>query len=88
MKAKNIIRIVLVTAGLLLIPLLGRWPWTLSDFVIIGTLLLGSGLIYELVTSKVNAKYRPAIAVVIVAVVLLIWIELAVGLFGSPFAGS
>jgi hypothetical protein len=51
MQNKNIIRIVLATAFILLIPLLAMQftdevAWDLADFVIIGTLLLGTGLTY------------------------------------------
>lgn len=92
-RNNNIIRIVLGTALVLLVPLVAMlftdevvWDW--FDFVVIGTLLIGAGLTYEFVASRVNAKYRRAIAVVVMAAVLLIWAELAVGVFGSPFAGS
>jgi hypothetical protein len=62
--------------------------WNLADFAVIGTLLIGAGLTYEFVTSKVNSKYRATIAVVFIAAVLLDWAELAVGVFGTPLAGS
>ena len=52
-------------------------------------LLLGTGLMCELVMRKVsNIKYRVAICRVLLAALVLIWIELAVGIFGTPFAGS
>jgi hypothetical protein len=63
--------------------------WSLVDFVVAGTLLLGTGLLCELVMRKVkNTRYRLVILAVIILALLLIWIELAVGLFGTPFAGS
>lgn len=62
--------------------------WGPFDFLVIGTLLLGSGLLFELIANRLNAKYRAVIGAVFVAAVLLIWIELAVGVFGSPIAGS
>ena len=94
MKKKNIIRIVLGAAVILLIPLVAMQftdevKWDLTDFVAIGILLLGAGFIYELTARKIrNAKHRFILGVVIVAAVLLIWAELAVGIFGTPFAGS
>jgi hypothetical protein len=89
----NILRIVLVTALILMVPLVAmrftdEVDWSLADFVIIGILLIGTGLVYELIRTKVNAKYRAVIAVLLVAAILLIWAELAVGVFGTPFAGS
>ena len=74
---------------LLLIPLIFRSPWTLSDFVIGGFLLLVLGLGIELVRSKVqNKNKRYALLALVLFAFVLIWAELAVGLFGTPFAGS
>ncbi len=90
----NIIRIVLGTALILLVPLLAMQVtdevnWDVADFVVIGTLLLGTGLAYELAARRVsNPKHRVVIGVVLAAVVLLVWAELAVGVFGTPFSGS
>lgn len=84
----NIFKFALGTGLILLVPLLGNWPWTLSDFVVMGTLLFGTGLVYELVTKLVGKKYQVAIGVVLVIALILTWIELAVGIFGTPFAGS
>lgn len=91
---QRLIGIVIIVALLLLIPLVAMQftnevNWTLSDFVVMGVLLLGTGLLCELVMRKVNnIKYRVAICGVILAALVLIWIELAVGIFGTPFAGS
>ena len=74
---------------LLLIPLIFRFPWTLSDFVIGGFLLFVLGLGIELVRSKVqNKNKRYALLTLVLFAFVLIWAELAVGLFGTPFAGS
>lgn len=63
--------------------------WTLMDFVIAAILLGGTGLLCELVIRKVkNRNYRIAICAVLFVVLLLIWAELAVGIFGTSFAGS
>lgn len=93
MKKQNIIRIVVGAALILLVPLIAMLftdevQWGVFDFVVIGTLLLGAGISFEFITTKVASKHRGAIAVVCIAAVLLIWAELAVGVFGSPFAGS
>ncbi|MEX0748768.1 MAG: hypothetical protein WD467_03360 [Candidatus Saccharimonadales bacterium] len=91
---RNIIRIVLGTALILLIPLIAMQftdevDWKLFDFVIIGILLLGTGFTYELLASKMKAPaQRAMLALVLVTLLFLIWAELAVGIFGSPFAGS
>jgi ABC-type Mn2+/Zn2+ transport system permease subunit len=94
MKNKRLIGIILTVALLLLIPLIAMQftdevNWTLFDFLIAGVLLLGTGLLCELVMRKVTKiEHRIAICVVILAALVLIWIELAVGIFGTPFAGS
>jgi hypothetical protein len=86
---KNIFRFAIGTAALLLIPLVLQWPWSLSDYVIMGSLIFGTGLLIELVRTKVkNTAHRVLIVLAILAVFFLVWAELAVGLFGTPFAGS
>lgn len=63
--------------------------WTLFDFIVAGTLLLSTGLLGELVMRNVaKREYRIAICVSLLVVLALIWIELAVGIFGTPFAGN
>lgn len=89
MKNIRVIGIVLTVALLLLIPLIAGFPWSRVDFVAAGVLLLGTGLMCELVLRKVKKfEYRIAICAVILLALLLIWIEIAVGLFGTRFAGS
>lgn len=91
---RRLIAIVLTVVFLLLIPFTAMQftdevDWKLSDFVLMGFLLLGTGLLCEYVMRKVkNMDYRIGIIAVILVVVFLIWAELAVGIFGSPFAGS
>lgn len=63
--------------------------WTRSDFMVMGMLLFGTGLLCELVLRKVTKiKNRIALCVLFVIAFLLVWAELAVGIFGTPFAGS
>lgn len=93
MQAKNITYIVAGTAILLLVPLLAMQftnevRWSLSDFVIMGVLLIGTGLVFEFGRAKVQPKHRPILAVVLVVMMLLVWAELAVGMFGTPISGS
>ena len=63
--------------------------WTLSDFVIAGVLLLGTGLMYELVMRKVKTrKFRIALFMALLILLFLIWAELAVGVYGTPISGN
>ncbi|ERM80505.1 hypothetical protein P872_13045 [Rhodonellum psychrophilum GCM71 = DSM 17998] len=93
-KNKRLIGIVLAVAFLLLLPLIAMQfteevAWTLLDFVVMGVLLLGTGLLSEFIIRNVkNLNTRIAIIGVILLGLLLIWAELAVGIFGTPFAGS
>lgn len=54
--------------------------WTLSDFVIAGVLLFGAGLLLDMALRKAG-KYRLAAAAAITFAFLLLWAELAVGIF-------
>jgi hypothetical protein len=81
---KNIIRIALVIACLLLIPVIGKWPWTSFDFVFAGVLLFGTGLAYILIASRAKStQYRFAVGISVVTALLLVWINGAVGIIGS-----
>ena len=85
----RLVGIVLTVAFLLFIPLIGRANWSLFDFVAAGVVLLGTGLIIELALRLVTkTEYRIVVCTAILAALFLIWIELAVGLFGTPFAGN
>lgn len=94
-SSKLRIRIILVTTALILsIPLIAMQftkevNWTLSDFVIATVLLLGTGLAIELVIRYVKTGLsRTILLVVILLLLFLTWAELAVDIFGTPFAGS
>jgi len=94
MKNKRLIIILSVVGVLLLVPLVAMQftnevNWTGSDFLIMGILLLGTGLLCELILRKVTKRSSRIILCALVLVVLVLtWMELAVGIFGTPFAGS
>jgi len=93
LQNKRLTGIVLTVALLLLIPLIamqftGEVNWSLFDFVAAAVLLLGTGLLCELVMRKVKKiNYRIAICAALLAALLLVWLELAVGIFGTALAG-
>ncbi|MDQ3076910.1 MAG: hypothetical protein M3Q63_02555 [bacterium] len=86
----KIIRIALVTIGILMIPLVAMLftsevNWGPADFIIIGALIFGTGLAYEFIVRKiVNTTYRTVITIVLVLAFLLVWADLAVGIFNIP----
>lgn len=86
---KNILRLALVTACLLMIPLVAMQfttevNWTLFDFVFAGTLIFGTGLAYEFLASRGGTvAYRVAVGVALATAFLLIWVNAAVGIIGD-----
>ena len=90
----RLVAIILAVGVLLLIPLIAMQftnevNWTLADFIIGGVLLLGVGLAIEFVLRKIKrAEYRIAICIGALVIFALVWAELAVGIFGTPFAGD
>ncbi|HYF29219.1 MAG TPA: hypothetical protein VEA36_02550 [Candidatus Paceibacterota bacterium] len=89
MAIKNLIRLVLVTALLLLIPLISMqfiegMAWSPFDFIIAGVLLFGTGLAYELISRRgATTAYRIATGLMVATALFLIWVNLAVGIIGS-----
>jgi hypothetical protein len=58
--------------------------WTLSDFIVMGALLGGSGLVLELATRRATSlAYRFGVTVAVAACFLLVWVNLAVGFLGD-----
>ncbi len=64
--------------------------WDIMDFLIAGFLLFSLGLILSFIIKKFHkSNYKIVLSVfIIVFIFLLVWAELAVGIFGTPFAGS
>lgn len=91
---KRFIGILLTVAFILLVPFTAMQftnevDWSLFDFIIMGGLLLGTGILCELVLRIVKSvKNRIVLIAILLIGLFLIWAELAVGIFGTPFAGS
>ena len=85
---------VLSPLSLLLIPLFGnifsnQVNWSLFDFIIMGLLLGMLGIIIHYIIEKVRNKTFRIVPIIFVLIIfLMIWAELAVGVFGSLIAGS
>lgn len=91
----NRLAIILLAAGLiLLIPFIAMQftaevNWSPADFLVMGFLLFGTGLTAERIFRKVKkTEHRIALCAVLLMTFFLIWAELAVGIFGTPFAGN
>ena len=79
---------------LLIIPLIGisftdEFDWSLSDFIVAGLVLLVFSLTANLIVLRISNRNRRVFFMTILLILfLLVWAELAVGIFGTPFAGS
>lgn len=79
---------------LLIIPFVGMFVsdqvnWSPFDFLVMGLLLFSLGLAADAIFRKFQQlRSRLLFTTLLLVVFLLIWIELAVGLFGTPLAGS
>ena len=79
---------------LLLIPMIAMQltkevNWSFFDFIIMGVILSITGLSISIIIKKIKYyKYRNIFILVTVFIFLIIWAELGVGLFGTPFAGD
>ena len=90
-------RLTIILAGaaaILLIPLIAMQftpevNWSTFDFLVMGGLLLSTAILMEVVLRNVSKRdVRIALVAIILVLFFLIWAELAVGIFGTPLAGS
>ena len=94
MENKRVVSITIVILTLLSIPFIGMQlsdeiVWTVSDFVVAAVLLSALGLGIEVSLRMLRTLKQRAIAIgIMVFLFLMVWVELAVGVFGTPFAGS
>lgn len=94
MKNKRFLIIVTIITALLLVPFIAMQLsneviWSLSDFVLMGALLFGVGIAIEFILRKVSStKNRIILSAIILLLFFVVWAELAVGIFGTPIAGS
>lgn len=94
MTKKSLSIISSVIAAFLAIPFVAMQfseevKWTAFDFVAAALVLFGAGVIIECILGKIkNRKSRIFSLIAFAAFFLLVWAELAVGIFGMPLAGS
>ncbi|QYU68859.1 hypothetical protein J4558_01530 [Leptolyngbya sp. 15MV] len=63
--------------------------WSAGDFAIAALLLAGTALAADRVLHGTRTQWTKALLLApLLAALLLVWAELAVGVFGTPFAGS
>lgn len=94
MQNKRLLIILSVVVMILLVPFVAMQftddvSWTLADFVVSGVLLSGTGMICDLALRKIKVPMvRMAACAIILLILVIIWMELAVGIFGTPFSGQ
>jgi hypothetical protein len=91
---KRLVTILAAATTLLLIPLIvmnftNDVNWKFFDFLVAGILLIGTGLTLEFILRKIKTlRYRILFGIALFLVLILVWAELAVGIFGTVIAGS
>lgn len=86
---RSVVRVTLVTALILLLPLVAMQftsevAWGPADFLFAGALLGGTGLALDLaLTRGGNLAYRAAAGIALAAALLLVWLVGAVGVIGE-----
>ena len=91
---KRFVPLLFIPIVILLVPFIAMQftdevNWKVFDFIIAGALLFSTTFLVDLVVRKVKQqKYRVILVTCLVVLLVLIWAELAVGIFGSPIAGS
>lgn len=91
--SRQIAFVLLGAALVLMVPLVAMQftnevNWDVFDFAVMGVLLVVTGLIYVARSRMVKTTQQRIIVTVVAGLFLVTWVELAVGIFGSPFAGS
>ena len=63
--------------------------WSLSDFIVAGLILLVFSICTNFIILRISNTNRRVLFITILLILfMLVWAELAVGIFGTPFAGS
>tara|TARA_B110000008_G_scaffold160922_1_gene161602 strand:+ start:911 stop:1189 length:279 start_codon:yes stop_codon:yes gene_type:complete len=90
---QRFVKIVLIVLSLLFIPFVAMQftdnvQWTYGDFIIMGCMLTVYMLTINFAPNSLNGVKKSLLMLVLGLLFLLLWAELAVGIFNSPFAGS
>jgi len=79
-----VIIVLILAVPLVLMQFKDEIDWNLLDFVIIGIILIGTGVFYELIARKsTKIIYRVALGIGLVGIFLLFWVNGAVGIIGN-----
>ncbi|MBC36021.1 MAG: hypothetical protein CL663_08285 [Bacteroidetes bacterium] len=94
MNSKRLFLIFTIVLIILLIPFMtmqfnNEVSWSIIDFILAGSLLFVTGIIINHILTKIKGS-RPKLLLILVAIFLifLVFMELGVGIFNTPFAGN
>jgi len=93
-QKNQLIKLVSFIGILLFVPLItmqfsSQVNWSLTDFLVAAVLLFALGFsLFAVINRFKTANQKIVFLSIILILFLLIWAELAVGIFGSPIAGS
>jgi hypothetical protein len=79
---------------LLLIPLFGNiffdeFDWNLFDFILMGIILISLSFLINLIKNKLKKRsYKIILITITLFFLILLYVELAVGIIRTPFAGN
>lgn len=80
---------VILTGLFLIMYFTNALNWDVFDFILAGLLLMALGTtINFLVRGGKRSKRNTISIIIIILLILLIWMELGVGIFGTPFSGD
>ncbi len=92
---KRLLGIIIGVCALLTVPYIAMKlggegvKWTAIDFIAAAVMLLGAGLAIEIALRLITKfEFRVAACIAILIGLAVVWAELAVGIIGTPFAGS
>ena len=87
-------RRILYPLFLLLIPICGNvffdeFDLNLFDFILMGIILISLGFLINLIIDKLKKRsYKIILIIITLFFFILLYVELAVGIIGTPFAGN
>lgn len=93
-NTSRFIKIIIFTESLLFIPLVAmnfstEVNWNINDFLVMGILLFSLGSMIELVLRRTKKENSRALLIgTLILIFVLVWAEMAVGIFDSPIAGE
>ena len=84
---------IIYTLILLTIPFLSNiyindFNWSIVDFIIMGVLIFSCLYFISFIRKEFSGIKEILALIIVILFFILLWVELGVGIFGSPFAGS